>query len=458
MAINPPNSHLHGPGITRIAVTGFKSLANKVDVEIRPLTVLAGANSSGKSALMQPLLLMKQTLEAQFDPGSLLIYGANAKFTSASQFLSRGLPDGQPTNALIVEIVLGQEATRLTFSKANGAPIQTTEMTRTNAEVTTIGGYTHRASWQVKIGDSRGQLEAAFEAERGEGPQLFRNADKIDYSVLRDRCFLVVEASFYSDKNGSHPIYVATMPSPWQLSDRITRIIHLPGLRGNPERTYALVPTGNTFQGLFQNYAASIIHSWIREGEIKRLDELNDSLDILGLQSNISTEVIDEIQVGVSVSRKSGSEVEDRVSIADVGLAMSQVLPVLTALIVAEPEQLVYVEQPELHLHPRAQWKLAGLLVRAANRGVRLLIETHSSLLLQGILTCVAKGEITPENVALHWFARDEEGVTRVKTADLDSEGRVGDWPVDFDDVELRATNAYLDAVESKLMASKGAA
>ena len=68
MAVHPSNWHLYGPGITRIAVTGFKSLATKADVEIRPLTVLAGANSSGKSSLMQSLLLMKQTFDNERIP------------------------------------------------------------------------------------------------------------------------------------------------------------------------------------------------------------------------------------------------------------------------------------------------------------------------------------------------------------------------------------------------------
>ncbi|MFP4415068.1 AAA family ATPase, partial [Coleofasciculus sp.] len=57
-------------GITRISVQGFKSLYDECSIEIRPLTILAGANSSGKSSIMQPLLLMKQTLEATYDPGA----------------------------------------------------------------------------------------------------------------------------------------------------------------------------------------------------------------------------------------------------------------------------------------------------------------------------------------------------------------------------------------------------
>ena len=81
-------------GITKIAVKGFKSIAEECEIDIRPLTILAGANSSGKSSIMQPLLLLKQTLEAPYDPGPLLIDGPNVQFTAAAQFLST-LPDGK---------------------------------------------------------------------------------------------------------------------------------------------------------------------------------------------------------------------------------------------------------------------------------------------------------------------------------------------------------------------------
>src|SRR6267378_3267062 len=75
--------------VVEILVCGFKSIADEQSVEIRPLTILAGANSSGKSSMVQPLLLLKQTLEATHDPGTLLLNGPNVKFTSADQLLSR---------------------------------------------------------------------------------------------------------------------------------------------------------------------------------------------------------------------------------------------------------------------------------------------------------------------------------------------------------------------------------
>jgi hypothetical protein len=288
-------------------------------------------------------------------------------------------------------------------------------------------------------------------------------------------------------------------------------MIYVPGLRGDQNRRWLFtdVSEHGFFEGPFESYVPSLIYSWHHADDTRREDELESALELLGLASGIASIKVGESELEVLIPialERSGPRVtgpkrrekrelsfefnkeqaktvnsaldlamtrlgaRDRaeallymaleythVNIADVGLAVSTVLPVLVALIQADPGQLVYIEQPELHLHPRAQWKLAQLLTNAANRGVRLVIETHSSLLLQGILTCVANGAITPENVALHWVTRDKKGITKVTTANIDAEGRFGDWPADFDDVEMKASNDYLDAVEAKLMASKGA-
>src|SRR2546421_12998439 len=86
---NKSRAEITREGITRITVGGFKSIAQEQGIEIKPLTILAGANSSGKSSIMQPLLLLKQTLEATYDPGALLLNGPNVRFTSADQLLSR---------------------------------------------------------------------------------------------------------------------------------------------------------------------------------------------------------------------------------------------------------------------------------------------------------------------------------------------------------------------------------
>src|SRR5437667_4930638 len=101
--------------ITRITVGGFKSIGQEQSIEIKPLTILAGANSSGKSSIMQPLLLLKQTLDATYDPGPLLLNGPNVKFTRADQFFSRV---GEHRDKLVVGFCFGYEQTILSFRRS----------------------------------------------------------------------------------------------------------------------------------------------------------------------------------------------------------------------------------------------------------------------------------------------------------------------------------------------------
>jgi predicted ATPase len=132
---------------------------------------------------------------------------------------------------------------------------------------------------------------------------------------------------------------------------------------------------------------------------------------------------------------------------------VSQTLPVLVGLSAANESELVYLEEPEIHLHPRAQVKLADILANAAKRGVRVVAETHSTLLLTAVQTLVAKGELKPELVKFHWFQRDPKtGVTKVTSTGLDENGAFSDsdWPEDFDQVILSADSAYLDAVAER--------
>jgi predicted ATPase len=123
---------------------------------------------------------------------------------------------------------------------------------------------------------------------------------------------------------------------------------------------------------------------------------------------------------------------------------------VVVALVAAHPGQLVYLEQPEIHLHPLAQRRLAEVALSAVERGVVTVIETHSVLLLREVQTLIARGRLESDSVAMHWFEREKDGATAVRTAELDSNGAYGDWPEDFDRTELEGEQEYLDAVEGR--------
>jgi hypothetical protein len=446
MANQPVNGQQYGPGITRIAVTGFKSLAKKTDVEIRPLTVLAGANSSGKSSLMQPLLLMKQTLESDVVPaGPFLLSGPYTRYTETKQFLTSGMDTASIPPSFSVDFTIdGDLNVGYTYAVKPNNEFDLIQM-RTKDSMDQMGWIIDE---NVKDDYRNNFIRQKTLGSIGGPVSLFL----VRYKYFYRTC--VIRGS----SDSSFDRQTLDIGAAIDLNNKIRRILYVPGLRGDQLRKWFLleVPATNVYEGPFESYVPSIIE-YLQQTDPQKspsINELNVVLERLGLASSVRTLRLNESEVEMCVPRTFDSGDGDYVNVADVGLAVSTVLPVLVALIQAAPGQLVYIEQPELHLHPRAQWKLAQLLADAANRDVRLVIETHSSLLLQGILTCVAKGTITPENVALHWFSRNEDGVTEVTTAELDEQGRFGDWPADFDSVEMKASNDYLDAMEGKLMAS----
>ena len=378
---------------------------------------------------MQPLLMLKQTLEAPYDPGPLLIDGPNVRFTEAEQFLST-LPSRKRTDRFQIQIETRRadffHAVRTTFGKGKNG-IEIIQMTK------------------EKLEPNRTLSVKPFTLYPGMSPEEIKSLDARDTAlenfdeVKRSRCFLYLGSQYGSG------FYEVT----YGFGGDIFSSIHLPGLRGTPERTYKLTNTGRQYPGTFENYVASIIHEW-QETKDKRLKVVADTLHNLGLTRHVSTKKISDVGIEIEVGRllHEGDDGTNMISIADVGFGVSQVLPVVVALIVAEPGQLVYLEQPELHLHPRAQVALAQVLADAAKRGVRVVAETHSSLLLLGVQTLVAEGDLPPELVKLHWFSRNRDGVTEISSVDLDEAGAYGDWPMDFDDVDLKIQSRYLDAVD----------
>jgi len=391
---------------------------------------------------MQPLLLLKQTVEAPFDPGALLLDGPNVSLTAADQLLSRSATRGSAARTFTVEVTIGDGSFELTFGREERVGIAIKEMAITDNH----GRHTLRPGMTSN-------------AIRGDLPDQYRMFDQaivsqqsdLEWRVTRSRCFLTLDVV---QTGGRASVFANSAFSP-DYEERIQGIIHVPGLRGNPDRTYKTTAVGKNFPGTFEAYVASLILYW-QSTQDERLQALRDELHELGLTWKVEAKPVDDTRVELRVGRLPNAQqggARDLVSIADVGFGVSQTLPLVVALLTASSGQVVYVEQPEIHLHPRAQARLAKLFARAASRGVIVIVETHSSLLVRAIQTLVAKEELDQRLVALHWFTRRATtGATVVKSAELDPAGAFGDWPIDFDDVTIQSEREYLDAAERRLL------
>ncbi|BCL37291.1 AAA family ATPase [Nostoc sp. MS1] len=433
-------------GITKVSVSRYKSIYEECSLAVRPLTILAGANSSGKSSIMQPLLLLKQTLEATYDPGSLLLNGPNVQFTSTKQLLSK-FPGKERNNSFSIQVNLSeQNFFRDTFKQQPRKGIELIEMAYNLDQDKAI------LTPEMDLEDIIRALPEHLKILR---TTLLGDIESTtEWNVKRNRCFLGFEISRKSSKDKLAGTSLVSVSPGNIFQTHIRKIIHVPGLRGNPERTYKTTAIGKEFSGTFENYVASVVNNW-QITEVSHLKDLGNALETLGLTYAVEAKKLDDTQVELRVGRlprRSKTRANDMVNIADVGFGVSQTLPVLVALLVAEPGQLVYLEQPEIHLHPRAQVAMAEILANAAKRGVKVVVETHSDRLILAIQSLVAEGNLSPDLVKLHWFTRQEDGITRVNSADLDETGAFGDWPEDFGDVSLQLENRYLSAAEARLI------
>ena len=121
----------------------------------------------------------------------------------------------------------------------------------------------------------------------------------------------------------------------------------------------------------------------------------------------------------------------------NVGFGLSYALPVIVALLSAQNDDLVMIENPEAHLHPAGQTKLAELAARAAAAGAQVILETHSDHILDGIRLAVRNGIVVPDQTVFHYFRR--AGLTvDVRTPAIRQDGRLDSWPAGFFDQHER--------------------
>ena len=462
MTIQPssqPNSLTnHDNALQRVAISGFSSYRTMRSIRLFPLTILAGANSGGKSSSIKPLLLLKQTLDSTTDPGPIQIWGPNVQYERISQILTK-LSTTTSMDTVTIDLDMQNGHLRLEFSRISDFRIGIKKVQYNLS--TNLRSWAHNLEIDPRMSSIEIEMQLPdytrehvstlattltptpghASSDRGAPPGF--PTDPI-WSVRQERCFPHIV--YTSPAMDYHKIDLSNQPSA-DFSKALKSILHVSSERkivGRLHQALEVQSVESGLPGLFESYTASIIENWQQSSDL-RLDLLKDSLRELELTTDIFAFRRSDTALELYVARPHSVE-PTVVSLADVGLGVSHALPVLVALESAAPGQMVYVEHPESHLHPRAARGLAKALVRAARRGVRVVAETHSSILLLHIQAQIARGELDPNKVGLHWFSLDQDGFTNVSFVQPDSYGRTGDWPEDFADTEMDATSAFLRA------------
>lgn len=118
----------------------------------------------------------------------------------------------------------------------------------------------------------------------------------------------------------------------------------------------------------------------------------------------------------------------------NVGFGLTQLFPIIVAVLTAAPGDLLLIENPEVHLHPRAQQEIGRILSLAAAADVQIILETHSDHVLNGVRLAVKQAKLPASRVQVHFFTHKPGYAAQPVSPKMDDQGRLDHWPDGFFD------------------------
>ena len=365
--------------IRNLIIKNFKIHANTA-LELKNLNILTGINGVGKSSIIQSLLLLRQSYEANL--------------------LSQGLQLNMPhCNIGLIKdaIYQGGETDEICFI------LDTDER--------------NRLSWNFKPEDN--DYEKNFIPATGKSPD-----DVSAISLFNDK-FQYLSAARLSPRE-SYPLDTNSVVTKRRLSLE----------KGQGELAVHFLHQ----YGIFKK---ENIKSVLMKHKEQALDDLLSQTNAWEREISPGVNV-HPIVNGKSFSLKYSfdkkSDVTNQFSAENVGYGLSYALPIIIAALSSVKGSLLLIENPEAHLHAKGQSKLAELLALAAQSGIQIILETHSEHILNGILVACKKFEldqkgIDKELVRIHHFHRDEvKHCAIVEPIKILDDGKIDKQPKDFFD------------------------
>lgn len=407
---------------TRLTLNNFKTWRETGDIDLAPVTVLLGTNSSGKSTLLQSLLLLKQTA-ASPDRSIHLNLGGDElndyfNFGHFDDVLTKGAVPRQFT---------------ISFSFRRGGLIR-----RKPGFFHAVYGKTAAGAavtQEMTMADGKGKVFSVIRREKGAYSLYVDDGETENHLCGKSRNYapersiaLPVEAIQLLSADGplAEDISLA-------IRRELESIAYLGPLRRKPERDYTWnkgrpgdlgIDGSSVINAIL---ASAFLHN--KEEETgQMLKDVSSWLKRMGVAERLEVKQLGHSTRYEIVVHRDGVAANLR----DVGIGISQVLPVIVLAYFVSRGSTILFEEPEIHLHPLAQSVLAELFVEVSNkRGVQFIVETHSEHLFRRLQTLVAKEQLSVKKCRLYFVER--QGADAVlKNLELDQYGRVKEWPPNF--------------------------
>lgn len=365
--------------LTRLDLKLFKCF-KLLKVPLAPLTLLSGPNASGKSSILQALVLLHQTMREHEWSTRLLLNGKS---------ISLG------TVADVIDKVHG------------------------------------RQTFDIGVEDGGTIYNWTFSGERSEMSMLVDcvEINSIPFKQPTSLRFLLPPDA---DSNSI------------SLANRLRSMTYITAERVGPRDVYALEDRQNaSVVGPAGEHAVSVLH-WGRDEETlkglvigglppTRLRQVEERMRMFFPGCGLVVQQVPQTNA-VTLGLRTSSDTDFHRPI-HVGFGLTQVFPIVVAALSAVEGDIILIENPEVHLHPAGQALMGQFLAEVARAGVQVILETHSDHVLNGIRRSVKAGHFMPEHVAIHFFrSRSEKDVAQVLSPQLNRSGNIDTWPTGFFD------------------------
>lgn len=434
--------------LTSLQIKNFKAWRDTGTVELAPLTILFGANSSGKSSLHQFLLMLRQTVESP-DRKRVLHTGDLTTPVDLGGFSD--LVSSRDTKKRLEFALEWSRASPLEIHDVkSGSRIQGTDL-RFDATIGATGSSPPRLQvekykYQLTSLDGR-QLRLGSHRDTSGNYQV--TAEGVAPVRTLGRKWPVSAPShfhgFPDDLRTRFQNLDFAADLTLALDEQLNALSYLGPLREKPGRLYRWSGEEPGHVGWHGERTVEALLA----GRNRKFNAAPKQ-KLLPLQQVVAgwlkrLGVIDSFSVSAIGSGREEYEVRVRapggsqeVLLTDVGFGVSQVLPVIAECFYSQPNSTVIMEQPEIHLHPAVQAGLADLFLEAVTmrengraRNTQLIIESHSEHLLRRLLRRIAEGAVDPKMVRCYIISPGRKGST-IEPLQVDELGNVHNWPADF--------------------------
>lgn len=425
--------------LQNIKLSNFKCFEETQNLEFGKLTLLTGANSTGKSSLMYSMLGILQSKNFPLE------LAPNGYYVQMGNFLEMVFKHEAEKNIGVSFTLVDSDAHESLKVDSSWQSNQVGNPLLKRCEC--VGAFysfkldTNKdgvqfLSLDIMPSQSKKKLdmEDLLDYTSSKSPS---DGDLIEYLKYISKAThlknIVVDG--FSEKSKpevKYPLFFVLQEVMSFIKRYNANVNYISSYRQPAQRIYTEEPVAS---GKIATSGEGFINELLKWKDEKhdKFSEFVEGMKSIGLLSGVEPSRLGSGQFKIGVKVHEGDEMAN---LWDVGFGISQTMPIIIADVELGKGSTLYVSQPEVHLHPRAQAKFGDYLVKQMNEGKRYVIESHSEYLMNRLRLSIVRGMIAEDDVKVYYMSQ-KDGKTCIDEIKFKKSGQIEGAPQDFFDTYM---------------------